>query len=202
MRERPFHEEIYNEQLGIAPSEGNLDRWEGYKEINKIPYRHWTCHPFLNVDIGKGLSREIYLFIPHDKSRNTEVHLRPTQKIIQLIRTASFIEGSPKSFYSSNNRRGWIPQVHRFFSQLFPMLLGTRNWWSREIEKQKNIKFQRCEVIKGVKDEKVWNRNRKDLPKEERKESPTIKHWLRCAVSLKAIWKAALLEESMGARRE
>lgn len=105
MRERPFHEEIYNEQLGIAPSEKNLDRWEGYKKINKIPYKHWTCHPFLNIIIGKGLSRQIYPFIPHDKSRNTEVQLQPTQKIVQLMRTASFIEGSLKSFYSSNNRR-------------------------------------------------------------------------------------------------
>lgn len=32
MREGPFHEEIYNEQLGIAPSEGNLDRWGELQE--------------------------------------------------------------------------------------------------------------------------------------------------------------------------
>lgn len=127
----------------------------GYKTINKIPYRHWTCHPFRNTDIGKGLSRQIYQFIPHDKSRNTEVQLQQIQKIIQLTRTASFTEGSPKSLYSSNNRRCWIPQAHCFFSQVFSMLLGARNWWSREIERQKKIKkFQRCEVIKGVKDQR------------------------------------------------
>lgn len=125
------------------------------RKLIKTPYRHSTCHPFLNTDIGKGLYRQIYLFIPHDKSRNTEVQLQQTQKIIQWTRTASFTEGSPKSLYSSNNRGCWIPRANCLFSPFFSMLLGTRNWWSREIERQKNTKkFQRCEVIKDVKDQR------------------------------------------------
>lgn len=137
------------------------------RKLIKIPYRHCTCHPFLNTDIGKGSSRQIYPFIPHDKSRNADVQLQQTQKIIWLTRTASFTEGSPKSLYSSNNRR--------FFSTL----LGTRKWWSREIGRQKNTKkFQRCEVIKGVKDQRCETEIGKNSQKKRGKQAqPSSIDW-------------------------
>lgn len=65
---------------------------EGTQRTGENPIKALTCHHLVTVDIGKDLSRQMYQFVPQDKSRNAELQLQLTQRIIRPANTASFME--------------------------------------------------------------------------------------------------------------